>query len=269
MGLSIAQTGGRAPRGGYLEFAIGTDDLLSVALVLNFVFPPRCGGCDRRLPQNTRSRLCAECLSRIRLIHDPLCSICGIPFEGAAESHLCGRCATHKPHFRRARAIASYRAAEDEDSDPLASMIRRHKYGLDQALGPVLVEALGHQLPVDREGYDVIMPVPLHSARLRWRGFNQAALLAGAVARELGGKLDVSSLVRMRATAAQTERGLEERRRNVQAAFIVMKPARIAAMRILLVDDVMTTGATVNECAKTLGEAGARWVDVLTLARAL
>jgi len=111
--------------------------------------------------------------------------------------------------------------------------------------------------------------VPLHPSRLRWRGFNQAALLAAPVARRLGCKLDVRSLIRVVATTPQTAKDIQTRRRNVRNAFAVRRPGRIANRRVLLVDDVMTTGATANECARTLRAAGARSVDVLTLARVL
>lgn len=148
-------------------------------------------------------------------------------------------------------------------------MIIRHKYGLDQPMGRALAECMGEHLPVAGEHYDLVVPVPLHPKRLRWRGFNQAALLAAEVAKRLGCKLDTTSLVRIVATPPQTAHDLETRRRNVRHAFAVRRPDRIANQRMLLVDDVMTTGATANECARTLRAAGARSVDVFTLARVL
>jgi len=148
-------------------------------------------------------------------------------------------------------------------------MIIRHKYGLDQSMGRALAECLGERLPVEDEHYDLVVPVPLHPKRLRWRGFNQAALLAAEVARRLDCKLDTISLVRVVATPPQTALDLETRRRNVRRAFAVRRPDRIVNQRVLLVDDVMTTGATANECARTLRAAGARSVDVFTLARVL
>jgi ComF family protein len=138
---------------------------------------------------------------------------------------------------------------------------------LDQSLALALAECLGDKLPIADEDYDIVIPVPLHRGRLRWRGFNQAALLASAVARRLERPLDVTTLVRMRATPPQTSAGHRERQLNVRRAFAVKRPARVANPRVLLIDDVMTTGATVDECARTLLAAGARRVDVLTLAR--
>jgi len=117
--------------------------------------------------------------------------------------------------------------------------------------------------------YDLVIPVPLHRERLRWRGFNQAAMLANAVARRIDRPLDLRTLVRVRPTPPQTRQNRVERVKNLRRAFAVRRPARLSSRRILLIDDVMTTGATADECARTLIAAGARRVDVLTLARAV
>ena len=148
-------------------------------------------------------------------------------------------------------------------------MIRRHKYGRDQSLTHALAECVGEPLPLAENDYDLVVPVPLHHTRLRWRGFNQAALISIAIARRLARPLDTGSLIRTRATSSQTAKDRQEHHRNVHNAFQVKRPARIANRRILLIDDVMTTGATVDECARVLLAAGARRVDVLTLARVL
>jgi ComF family protein len=113
------------------------------------------------------------------------------------------------------------------------------------------------------------MPVPLHVSRLRWRGFNQAQLLATPLARQAGVPLDALSLERIRHTRPQVELTEAERRRNVAHAFRVTRPGRVHRRRILLVDDVYTTGATVDECSRELKRAGAASVDVLVLARAV
>jgi ComF family protein len=168
-----------------------------------------------------------------------------------------------------ARAAARYRPGQGEENQMVASIIRRHKYGLDQSLTHALAECLGDPLPIGDADYDLVIPVPLHLSRLRWRGFNQAALLGIAVARRLRRPLEMTNLVRVRATAPQTHESSDDRLRNVRNAFAVKHPKRIANRRILLVDDVMTTGATADECARTLLAAGARRVDVLTLTRAV
>jgi ComF family protein len=238
--------------------------------LVNFVFPPRCAACGRRMPLDTARRVCAGCIARIEPLREPLCAVCGIPLDPRANTgrEWCQRCTSSPPRFSSARAVTSYSFAYEEHPT-VSGIIRRHKYGLDQSLTHALAECLGDPLPLADNDYDLVIPVPLHRGRLRWRGFNQAALLGAAVAHRLRRPLDVSTLARMRATPPQTAQGHDARRRNVRAAFAVKHPHRIANRRVLLVDDVMTTGATADECARTLLGAGARRVDVLTLARAL
>jgi len=221
------------------------------------------------MPIETARRVCGDCLARIDRIDGPLCAVCGVPLEAANANAdgWCDSCAKSPPHFGLARAIVRYRPGGDEDTRIVASLIRRHKYGLDQSLTHALAECLGDPLPVRGDDYDVVVPVPLHPARLRWRGFNQAAMLAAHVAGRFGRPLDLRALARRRPTPPQTSQDSRQRRLNVRQAFAVARPERVANRRVLLVDDVMTTGATADECARTLIAAGARRVDVLTLAR--
>ncbi len=219
------------------------------------------------MPIEAANRVCAPCLAGIDRLREPLCAVCGIPV--GADGAWCGRCSAAPPHFGRARAIAAYRDGVAEDAGVIGSIIRRHKYGLDQSLSRALAECLGTGLPLGDSDYDLIIPVPLHRSRLRWRGFNQAAMLGATVARRLARPLDLTNLTRLRATPPQTARDRRERRQNIHNAFAVRRPARVANRSVLLVDDVMTTGATADECARTLLRAGARRVDVLTLARVL
>jgi ComF family protein len=244
--------------------------------LVNFFYPPRCAACDVRLGSDARRRLCADCHSRIDRMPEPFCEVCGIPLADIhsdgqhTDMRWCTNCRTSPPHFTRARAVVRYRHdAADDEREVVPSIIRRHKYGLDQSLAHALAECLGDQLPLGDADYDVVIPVPLHRGRLRWRGFNQAAMLAFAVARRLGRPLDLSTLVRVRPTPPQTMQNRAERSKNLRRAFAVKRPAQVASRRILLIDDVMTTGATADECARTLSAAGARRVDVLTLARAV
>ena len=239
--------------------------------LINFVYPPRCAACERRLPLETARRVCLDCHAAIERLHDPLCMVCGVPVDPILEAGRggwCRGCSASPPSFTRARAITRYRA-DDEEHAPVPSMIRRHKYGRDQSLTHALAECLSEPIPLAENDYDLVVAVPLHRARLRWRGFNQAALIGISIARRMGRPLDTGSLVRTRATPSQTAKDRQERHRNVRDAFLVRRPARIANRRILLIDDVMTTGATVDECARALLAAGARRVDVLTLARVL
>jgi ComF family protein len=236
--------------------------------LLNFLYPPRCAVCDAGLPIDARRRVCTPCLGAIEPLRPPLCRVCGAPLGAAEEDERCGHCQAAPPAFDSARAITRYRAGGD-GSNAVATLLRRHKYGLDQSLGRALAEYLDAAPALDVEAYDVVIPVPLHRSRLRWRGFNQAALLGAALARRLDCPLDVATLVRLRATASQTTRDRAQRIRNVRNAFGVRRPVRVAGRRVLLVDDVMTTGATADECARVLRAAGAQRIDVLTLARVL
>lgn len=268
--------------------------------LINFVYPPRCAACDDRMGLGTVARICQVCFGRIERIPEPICDVCGIPLPPALLSpffdsgevvqrdpqpdrinrpetcgyegnvvHKCRTCAESPPYFGQARAIARYRPGVAEDGQVVPSMIRRHKYGRDQSLSRALAQCLGESLPLDGNDYDLVLPVPLHRRRLRWRGFNQAALLGRAVARRMGRPLDVVTLTRVHDTPPQTSQDSSQRRQNVRGAFAVKRPERISNRRLLLVDDVMTTGATLDECARTLLAAGAQRVDVLTLARAV
>jgi ComF family protein len=250
-----------------LQLKPGTRDLFTTIgrEVLAFLLPLRCAGCGVLMPAQMPRRLCPACRASLRPVAEPMCRTCGLPLDDGGG--LCRRCASIPPSFCQARALFSYRAAA-ESPDVLGSIIRRHKYGPDQALGAVLAGLLDERLPLD-PGYDVAMPVPLHRIRLARRGFNQSALLAAAVTRKLRCRLDVTTLVRVIATPPQTAQDLESRRSNVHNAFAVRYPERVADLKVLLVDDVMTTGATVNECARVLRQAGARAVDVFTIARAI
>jgi ComF family protein len=248
-----------------------TRDLFSTISreVLAFLLPARCAGCDTFLPPQSARRLCSTCLASLQRIDDPICQTCGVPFTfESADFALCQRCVKAPPSFGKARALFSYRRSADAGTDILGSVIRRHKYGPNQALGAVLAELLDERLPVDTD-YDAVVPVPLHRRRLIRRGFNQSALLAAAVTRKLGCRLDVTALIRVIATSPQTAQDLDSRRRNVHNAFAVRYPEGVTGLKILLIDDVLTTGATVNECSKVLRAAGARAVDVLTIARAI
>ncbi len=248
---------------------------------LNFIYPPRCGGCNARLSIDTDARLCGACLKLIERVPEPICELCGTPLQVPSsiaatitpgvprESARCPACTDSPPYFSRARALTVYRRDLGEDNQVVPSILRRHKYGRNLSLSRALVECLGSMLPINGVDYDLVIPVPLHRRRLRWRGFNQAALLALAIARKIGCKIDVTALKRVRDTPPQTSQNRHERRQNVRGAFIVTRPDRIAHRRLLLVDDVMTTGATLDECARALLDAGARRVEVLTLARAI
>jgi len=201
---------------------------------------------------------------------DPRCEVCAGTLESAVSGATrCARCLAHPPRYRTAHAVARYRPTAEDEPGSLPALIRRHKYGLDQSVGRALVEYLGDELPVSAADFDVVIPVPLHWRRLWWRGFNQSALLAAEVARRLSLPLDTTAISRNRYTPPQTSQPHDDRMKNVRRAFSIPNPTRVRNRRVLIVDDVMTTGATVDECARALLAAGAASVDVFTLARAL
>jgi len=199
----------------------------------------------------------------------PLCPTCGAPFHTHADAdHACAHCLRHPPRFGRARACTLYDAA-DTRHHPLKSVLQQYKYNRDVWLARPLAALLVERAPFAVGAYDVLMPVPLHVQRLRWRGFNQAQFLAQPLARATGVTLDPHSLQRVRPTRPQVDLDEKERRQNVAGAFRVARPQQVKGRSILLVDDVYTTGATVNECSGVLLRAGAKRVDVLVLARAV
>lgn len=207
-------------------------------------------------------RLCAQCRSRLRLVRPPYCVVCGRAFASRAGSmRLCGRCLLRLPRYDRARSVGLYAGS-------LREAVHELKYRGRTAMAVPLSELLAGQGARMGSPHhcDVLVPVPLHVRRLRQRGFNQSALLAQRLARAWHIPCDVAALQRQRWTAPQT--GLDRRRRlaNLRGAFAASR-ARCRGKRMLLIDDVYTSGATVNECARALKAAGAARVEVLTLAR--
>lgn len=229
--------------------------------VLDALLPPLCLGCG--VVVDEPGVLCAACWQAVRFLGPPQCAACGAPFEfDTGPDALCGSCARERPPFARARAAFAY----DETSQRLL-LAFKHGDRTDSApaFGAWLARA-GAELIADAQ---VIVPVPLHWTRLFWRRYNQAALLAHALSRVADVPVVPDLLVRTRRTPSQGKLSAAARRRNVAGAFAVRRSAhaRIAGRRVLLIDDVLTTGATAAGCAKALLAAGARAVDVLTLAR--
>lgn len=233
----------------------------AATLLLDAFLPPQCLTCAA--PVERPGQLCAACWTGLRFIGAPQCARCGMPFElEMPEGTLCGVCLQAPPRYDRARPAFGYDGVG-----------RSLVLGFKMADRTYCVPAFAARL--ERAGVDLIadadllVPVPLHRWRLFARRFNQSALIVGALARRTGKPWSPSVLVRRRATPSQATLPAAERRRNVRGAFAV--PARkrvgIAGRRVLLIDDVLTTGSTVNACAETLLKAGARAVDVLTLAR--
>ncbi|MDH5523954.1 MAG: ComF family protein [Desulfobulbaceae bacterium] len=228
---------------------------------LDLLLPPSCLACGKPLSSAQKILFCASCAEQIPFITPPLCTCCGRPYPKAAgDNHFCGLCLTDKRYFDRARAIFIYEA-------PFKKIIHSFKYQ-GQTAGLAGFRLLKQQLPhLDEvDAVDLIVPVPLHKKRLQARGFNQALLLARAFFPK-DGRITTELLLRPGWTEPQTSFNGQARRKNLKNAFFVQKPQQVTNKKILLIDDVFTTGTTVNECARALKKAGAAEVMVLTLAR--
>ena len=233
--------------------------------LVDFFFPPRCPFCgENRGDEKTSAGVCFSCFSQIRKTAHPRCPRCGVGFTSdSGDDHLCSDCLAGDGYFTKARALAHYEGI-------MPGIISRYKYQGESRLAKPLGDLLaGYEEPdFSFRDYLLLVPVPLHSRRLRRRGFNQALLLARRISRRYSLPLDFTALRRIRATTPQTELSASERRKNIRGAFAVFQEQVVTEKAILLIDDVFTTGATVEECAKVLLKAGANRVDVLTLARA-
>jgi ComF family protein len=229
--------------------------------LLDALLPPLCLGCGEIVA--TPGALCAECWPRFSFIGEPHCPRCGTPFaRDIGENALCVGCLKKPPRFRRARAALVY----DQHSRRLILPLKHgDRTDLARACGRWMARA-GAEILAEAE---LIAPVPLHWRRLFTRRYNQAQLLARTVARDAPGRLAPDLLRRRRWTGSQAGLKAEERRRNVRQAFAVHPRwrAHLEGKTVLLVDDVLTTGATIDACVRALTHGGARHVDVLTLAR--
>ena len=229
--------------------------------LLDLIFVPLCPVC--RSPLRNGGPFCEGCSRTIRRVLPPICPQCGLPFPEGTEGHLCGDCLSGKFRFLLHRSYGIYEGA-------LKEAIHRFKYGRDlllvEPLGDFLLEACED---LRSRGIDLLIPVPLHPRRLRERGFNQSLLLARHLSKRLGLPCEAEVLVKVKDTPSQTSLSPAERQRAVRGAFEVLKGERIREKRVLLVDDVFTTGATVNEASRVLLRAGAEEVLVITLARSV
>ncbi len=230
-------------------------------IALDSVLPPRCLACGAVVAGE--GALCPPCWGRLAFIGLPHCACCGLPFafEVAADS-LCGECLRAEPSFDRARSALRY-------DDASRALVLAFKHGDGTHAAPAfarwMVQAAGEML----RDADLVVPVPLHRWRLFRRRYNQAALLARSLAVQAGKPVAAGLLLRRRRTPSQGGLSRTGRIANVRGAFAVSdkESTRLRDRSVLLVDDVMTTGATVGECARILRRAGAARVDVATLAR--
>ena len=237
--------------------------------LIDLIYPPRCATCQKFLWKSRARKdqeqllFCQPCFDGFSEITSPLCPVCGRPFASEVEEdHLCENCLRKRPFYDTVRAPYLYEGG-------IMEAIHQFKYAgkshLANSLGPLLASFARGWL--DRADGRLMIPVPLHPKRLRERGFNQSLLLARYAAPHLGTELDFLSLRRIRYTQPQTGLKSEERRKNVHKAFEITDKKAVKGRTILLVDDVTTTGNTLNECARVLKRAGSKKVFCLVLAR--
>lgn len=234
----------------------------SLRAIASLLYPPACTICFASVAAG--EYLCAECDAKITHIVPPFCAKCSEPFAGAISSAFtCANCAHRTLHFDA--AVAAYRSR-----GIVRHVILDFKYGRQIHLRHPVARWLVAALDDDRlrgRHFNIIIPVPLHPARERQRGFNQAGLLAELLSAHVSIQAR-PALERIRYTTTQTAFDRAERMENLHGAFRLRKNADVRDLHVLLIDDVLTTGSTLSECARVLKEAGARSVHAATAARA-
>ncbi|MCM8783731.1 MAG: ComF family protein [Candidatus Omnitrophica bacterium] len=234
------------------DLFIGTVDL---------IYPFRCVICQNKINIKELGPLCFSCFYSIQWNHPPFCSVCGrsIAVELIPEN-ICVDCKTKKHFFNRAWSVALYEGVMRE-------CIRKFKYerytGLVYFFGKILNDFIAKFINIDK--FDYVLPIPLHPTKLREREFNQALLLAYPISKKFSKAL-LKNIYRVKFTLPQSELNAEDRLSNIKGAFKIKKPEHIRGKNILIIDDILTTGSTVDECAKLLKSNGANLIEVLTLA---
>ena len=230
------------------------------------IFPAPCRICSATLTNASRIPICEACLASFIEITEPMCQCCGRPFispvAAQAIQPLCRLCRAQEYAFERARSYAIY-------NDPLFSAITLLKYEQVTRLGDWFAARLAEVVARAGKDFhaDVVVPVPLHPSRQRERGYNQAELIARPLARHLGLKLGPYLLVRTKPRPAQLLLSRRQRWESVRGAYAIRAGVRVDKLRVLLVDDVLTTGATLDACSRALLTAGATAVLGVTVAR--
>ena len=233
--------------------------LAALRPVLDFALPPRCPGCGAITEEV--HRFCLACWSQLAFLGEPCCAVCALPFDYApAGVFLCGACLADPPAFDRLRAAVAY-------GDIPRKVALKLKYGGRPGVAETMARFVQRHMPATEDA--ILAPVPLHRWRIWKRGYNQAALIASALARRSGLEPRLDLLERVKATPPLRRMGPKERRETVRGAFRVAprhKP-NVRGRTVILVDDVYTSGATADACARTLKRAGAARVELLCWAR--
>jgi competence protein ComFC len=232
---------------------------------LALIYPEVCQLCLAERATAREGYVGPHCWSQVRFIRPPFCDRCGLPFEGDLTTKFeCSNCREMDLHFTSARSAVVAKTA-------VLEVIHRFKYARERWFEPFLADLLVREAaPALRDaGWDCLIPVPLHPLKEREREFNQSAVLAGYLARATGLPLETNMLRRVLPTLTQTRLSRAQRAKNIAGAFEFNRGRSVAGQRIVLIDDVFTTGATTNACAQILRRAGAREVTVWTVARGL
>ena len=232
---------------------------------LGFFYPEVCQLCGEERASRAEGYVGPKCWQRIRFIRPPFCDRCGLPFEGDITTKFeCTNCREMELHFRSARSAVVAKG-------PVLDVIHRYKYQRALWFEPFLADLLIREAAPElkKEKWDMVVPVPLHGAKEREREFNQAGRIASHLSRALKVPLNEKLLKRIQPTLTQTRLSKQQRAENVRRAFALRNGARLNGAKIILVDDVFTTGATTSACARILKAAGAGEVCVWTVARGL
>ncbi|MEI6519875.1 MAG: ComF family protein [bacterium] len=230
---------------------------LIIDAFLSLIFPPRCEVCQQlQMPV-----ICNDCLMRFKPITAPYCNICAKPLDPLATGgNLCVDCKEELPAFQNCRCAGYYK-------DELRHSIHLMKYEGIRAIAPKLAQFTIDNIDITGLPIDIIIPVPLHNDRLQMRGFNQSGLIADEIGKLLNIEVDHEIMSRVVNTTPQMQLPAKERKKNIRGAFKVEKS--ITGKNICILDDVFTTGSTLNECAATAMKADAKNISVITVARAV
>ena len=241
-----------------LQLASQLRDMFETAIV--FLYPAKCRVCDGFLAVTAIPYVCVDCWQDVQFIEPPWCDICGTP----GVNGLCDECAISPPRYGKLRTIAFYHTS-------LQQAVQLFKFQKKKVFAQHLSQLINAHIPSDCDiaEYDFVLPIPIHKKRLRERGFNQAVPLADGVAKVADIPVLTDTLVRKRYTVAQSSLEREERQQNIIGAFEVRNPDVIRGKRLLIIDDVFTTGATIREAVSELWTADPTEIDVLILARTL
>ncbi len=238
------------------DFHVGRKNMLNN--FLNILFPETCPVCQGPAKEHAIAPICAHCWQAVSPYEGPACARCGKPLVSDV-STTCGECLQDEPAFTSAWSFGLYEGA-------LKKAINLLKYHNVKRLSKPLSDII---IPVKTPAVDAVVPVPLYEKRLRQREYNQSALLAKYLAESLGVAVMLNCLVKVRDTVPQVGLRSRERRRNLKNAFIVKQRELVEGKNIMLVDDVVTTGATVRECSRVLKKAGVENIYVVTLAHGM